>query len=693
MAKKTAKKSTSGLTGGSSTSAGLNYQVDLAIHSALDQISRFLVNPLLKAQIAMEPRVGCHGVTCWDVRTAPPEVVIEAKLKPRKDEIIEWLDRVEEGTTHDDRREFGLLYSRGESPIIRAIATLCRISREVGGDEKQFRILVDHEKSPEIDLSLKHVRAQPRLTFQRVHVRPFEVASLQHDIVLVLRFLTHQSQRQSLYNFLFTTFHKGLEKRLTFEIPELVAEIKSLGIELLAPPTFEEQSLSEIARDAVCILQSCDVAVSESTLASALGIDINSLRQELTPYVTSRLMVNDEGTWRMVRLGSSFSHPQSSTIIGNALLQILEFIVANKTGPLGWSQVPNAIALGKLCELSHSDLVASLFRKLDKLLKRSGNKRLVLEVANLSICAARRGQTRLHREGEAVALICGKSWVYQRIDRLPAARAEGEMSLELGKQLGWDRNTAFCLKCLGRLCRMEAERLRDNPGGRHDLLNKSISYLKEAIDFFPLISELSPSDRDSEVGDCYSLLGRTYLVAGALPLARDAAKEAQRRLSDETSKDFADLQILHGDLALAGGGSRVDAAAYYEDAIRTAGTADAERSEIAARAWFQLGLANNRDWHFFDRAAEIWEKLDEQKLADRARWESKVRQGLVSDRTRQLMVNESMSVRVEALRLHDDQVKAIAGPNRGRRTDASDKHWQELLVQANQNVAVNHREW
>jgi len=113
---------------------------------------------------------------------------------------------------------------------------------------------------------------------------------------------------------------------------------------------------------------------------------------------------------------------------------------------LGRRQVPNAIALAKACESHAPELMAGLFWALDKALKQTGNKRLVLEIGERSIAAAKRCKSETAVKGKAVALICGLSWALQRIGRLNEARAAGEMSLELGEALRWDRNTAFCYK-------------------------------------------------------------------------------------------------------------------------------------------------------------------------------------------------------------------------------------------------------
>jgi hypothetical protein len=125
---------------------------------------------------------------------------------------------------------------------------------------------------------------------------------------------------------------------------------------------------------------------------------------------------------------------------------------------------------------THPRRVAQVFRLLDKLLKRHGNKRLVFEIADLSINAAQRAiRDEEVIQGEAVALICGRSRVLQRISRLAEARVAAEKSLQLGQDIGWDRNTAYCKKCIGRLYRLEAE--REQGERRTALLTQSIGFL------------------------------------------------------------------------------------------------------------------------------------------------------------------------------------------------------------------------
>ena len=139
-----------------------------------------------------------------------------------------------------------------------------------------------------------------------------------------------------------------------------------------------------------------------------------------------------------------------------------------------------------------------------------------------------------------LALICGQSWVLQRVNKLENAEAAALESLALGKKLPWPRNTAFCSKCLGRLCRLQAEAADDAPT-REKYLARSEGYLVDAIAEF---EGLAASDRHAEIGDCQSLFGRTLLVANRLEDAQVAARKAESLLSASDGKDYQDLQIL-----------------------------------------------------------------------------------------------------------------------------------------------------
>ncbi len=693
MAQKRPKKThpRSGAVGGPATGAGLDYQVDFATFQALDRISRALVNPIEDGEISIEPRVVAPaGITCWDVRVAPPDTLTEAKLKPKREEIVEWLDRVERGANQGGDRCFQLFYGRGAPPVLSAIERLCRIAVEADGDHAKFTSLVALERTSAFDLVLSHLKTDPHRSLLRLQITPFDPAALHRDIQLLLRVLVREPHRDRLYNLLFTKFHKGLEGRLTFRVRDLLAEAKSAGIDFFPPPTFEPEKLEPVLLGAFFILQSCEIGLPEEILAAGLDCTVGDLNACLSRNLGCKLLAHHDGLWAVTPFQPRLLRHHGAALFDRVVRHLLEFIRANRKNPAGWRQVPNVIALAKLCQTEYPEPVASLFGILDKLLKRTGNKRLVLEVSNLSLAAAHQvHRTEALAKGEAVALVCGRSWVYQRVGRLQEARAEGEKSLKLGREIGWDRNTAFCLKCIGRIFRMEAEQAGQDASAAKQLIQSSIEYLTQAVAFFPLVTELHENDRTAEVGDCYSLLGRTYLVACDARKAKAAAVEAVHHITDTTSKDYADLQILLGDLEFT---DKTAAVHYYDEAIRMAGTADAERSEIAARAWFQKGLAT-RSSSCFDNAAKIWDQLEEDDNADKARWEAMLATGRVSSGTAAVLGKESPSVRIEAIRLHEAQLANLGRGSRGRRSEPDKNYWSELLPDARKNVAIRRREW
>jgi tetratricopeptide (TPR) repeat protein len=692
-----AQRAQSGAVGGPSTGAGMNYQVDFAVFQSLEKISEALVNPFEQAIITMEPRVlTAHLglITNWDVRVSPPDTVTEAKLRPKRDEIIEWLDRVEQGGKQCGDRHFQLFYGRGAAPLLNAIERLCRIATETGGNGEAFRSLVQIERTPEVDTVLEHLPSEPHRSLSRSRVVPFDPNGLSLDIQFRLRHLLPQQDQRRLYDLLFSKFHKGIERRVTFKVRDLIAEAERAGIEFCPPPPFELRGLDPLVSGAIAVLQESEIGLPPVALAAGLNCTVDNMNGRLSQYVESGLILRDGDLWALAPfMHRRAVHARDSNCIGRALNQLLDFIKENKRNVGGRSQVRNAIALAKVCQVDHAELVSSLLKRLDKLLKQTGNKRLVLEVANLSIVAARRTspRTEMQAKGEAVALVCGRSWVNQRVNLLGEARAEAEESLRLGQDLDWDRNTAFCLKCIGRIFRMEAEQNYRDEIRFGKCLESSVDFLQRAIEMFPKVTELNEIERISEVGDCFSLLGRTYLIAGQTSRAADAAREAIDRITDHESKDFADLEILLGDLALARG-DQAAAESHFDCAIQVAGTSDAERSEIAARARFQKGVLTGKS-EYFDKAAEIWDRLEEPHNADRAKWQSIVANKRVPTSAASLLEGEPPSVRVEVLRLHNAALAGMPGGFRGRRSEPDRNYWKPLIAEARKAIAVRNIHW
>ena len=131
---------------------------------------------------------------------------------------------------------------------------------------------------------------------------------------------------------------------------------------------------------------------------------------------------------------------------------------------------------------------------------------------------------------------------------------------------------------------------------------------------------------------------------------------------------------------------------FYDKAIVAAGTDDAERPEIAARAHFQKGLLARSSTEM-DRAAQIWAELDEDHNADEARWQSMKLSNRIPSGAEAILNAESSSVRVEALRLHAARLETLGRKFRGRRSEPDKNYWKDIVIEAKKNVAVRHLEW
>ena len=419
--------------------------------------------------------------------------------------------------------------------------------------------------------------------------------------------------------------------------------------------------------DIAALLRLCPDPLPLTIVARVVGQQATEIPTTLQRLVQTSALEVRNGTVQLNDRSSDDIPAPSGVLVGTALEAALDFVEnhrnANRRG-----QLLNVVTLMQAANIeANSAQTSRTFRIIQSWLKSSGDKHLVLEVARRSIEASRvsphegdqvRGRQQV--EDEAVAAICGVSWVYQRTGRLSEALAEAERSLALGQALNppWDRNTAFCYKCLGRLKRMQSEDAQETQH-RTKLLNDSVELLLKAI------GEFTKLGLETEAGDCYSLLARTYLVAGDRGAARDAVREAEERLIDPTNKDYLDLQIVKGDLMLHA--SRRTAEGIYteilpgarsgaEEALTTAGVDDAQKSEIMARAYLQrgrvraaLGDATNAQVDF-EQAAKIWDDLED-PAADSAYWEIERNASWIDRETRPVLMRESVGVRVRAARI------------------------------------------
>lgn len=372
----------------------------------------------------------------------------------------------------------------------------------------------------------------------------------------------------------------------------------------------------------------------------------------------------------------------------------LRFVESHKHEQVALDRIPSIVALARECSTTDPEAVAFVFRRLDKFLKCLGDRRLVLEVAELSIKNARSCPKPRKPEvvdAEAQALICGISWVHQRLGRLDMARVAAEESLRLGEKVKSGVNTSYCTKCIGRLCRMEAEATQDQ---RHKeaKLHESVARLEQAVDLFSQLDRYGPMH--PEVGDCYCLLGRTYLVAKNFSKAEEAIRKAYERITEKDGKDYLDLTLLSADLEAERGNKR-DASNYYDQALCLPVTTDPEITEMRARGHFKRGrnrvaLKDAEGAKLdFQEAARIWQSLGEIESAKDAEWEEILLSEKLQSDVLTLLGGEEPWVRVEAIKLYKQRVASVNGGGKrvAQRADPGREYWRRLVDEAKARTA------
>ena len=413
------RKVESGATGGSAVGAGVTYQVNCAIFLALEKISEVLAEPTEERHLTIEPRVISGGtVTRWDISVDCPEAVIEAKLNPTRADVLEWLDRINEGSGQSGERHFRLMYGHGGSSLIRSIDRLRNIAVEAGGNRDKLdartALLQETRGTKEV---LTRLTFSPETILRRIALDPFDDASLRRDIRLALGHLVESGAPQALYDLLFREFQTAMAERKTYRISELIACANTCGITFRPVRPLGARELPPILRAAFFILQTCKSGLPVELLADIVALPGDELLRSLNPYIDRCVVAHDHGTLRLSSLLSPIQHEDGASVLARAFEHVLSSIGQHKGSEAPRFQIPNVIALAKACQRAVPERICRLFLILDKPLKQLGNKKLVLEVAEMAIENSRRASPRTHEtaEAEAHALICGTSWVYQRI--------------------------------------------------------------------------------------------------------------------------------------------------------------------------------------------------------------------------------------------------------------------------------------
>jgi tetratricopeptide (TPR) repeat protein len=674
----------------------MNYQINYAVFKSLDLMSRALSAPHKPWAVRLEPRAVSGGsLTRWDIGIEPPEKFAEAKLNPRRQEILEWLAHVQEAGASYPQREFRLVYNEGGGPILIALNHLIRIGQEARNGT-HFEELLRGEPIKDSGEIATLLGAEAFGLLRRTKLKNIPENVLESNISLRARLLAGDKGGKRLVEFLFNKLAKAVPQRATLPVNELIDEATKEGIILQPPPDFDPRDLSAEAADALYVLRSCRTGLPIEVVAEAVGCGREQIEQQLAPLVGG-VLVSDDGLWSAGPVPGRITRHDGQSVICRALDSLLRFVDRHKKDPVAITQIQNAADLAKQCGDAHPETVAVVFPILDKVLKRLGSKQLVLDMARLSVDASRRAQHRDQKilEAEAQSLICGVAWVYQRVGRLEKARVAAEESQKLAKMVSMDVNLAFCVKCLGRLCRMEAEAVSAGPQ-RDAKIHESIALLEEAIDRFSQLTRFGPTD--PEVGDCYSLLGRTYLEAGQLSKAEGAIRKAYELITDRDSKDYLDLVILSGDLEVAKS-DKSAAASYYDQALNLPPSRDPEITEMRARAHLKRGRNNvaRRETEAakkdFATAVEIWEKLGEREFSAEAEWEHIRLNGNLPHDALQQLEREPSNIRVAAVAIHKERLAPYEGRRVAQRARFDRNYWKERIKEAGLRVASKVVEW
>ena len=440
----------------------------------------------------------------------------------------------------------------------------------------------------------------------------------------------------------------------------------------------------------VALLGLCRDPVPLEVVARGVGQPAKEADTTIERLVTTNVVIVEDGSARLVDPSAQGIPDISDEVAGSALGAMLDF-VEHKHRNHSRAQMMNAVALARAVNIRMASVhVSRSFQVLQSLLKSSGNKHLVLDVARRSIEASQlvpaRGSEQV--KDEAVAAICGVSWVYQRTGRLAEAFVQAEHSLELGRDIRWDQNTAFCQKCLGRLKRMESEAVQDGQQ-RATLLEDSVTLLRDAINKFAKLK------LEVEVGDCYSLLARTYLMAGKRKAARDAIREAHQRLVEPTTKDYLDLRIVEGDLIAHS--NRRSAESVYTQLLAMSDDDDAQKSEIFARAYLHRGKVRAalgeeaKALADFKQAAKIWDTLGD-PAADFAHWEIERTASWVDRDAKRLLQNQPVGVRVRVAQMVRDGA-AERQTARSQRARLPEIYLRALITKAREQLTIERPAW
>lgn len=688
-----------GRRGGPGTYAGANYQTLVGVEESVHLLGALTVHPWHAASLSTEPRhQGTNGQVGYDIGLAGSKRRLEVKRSPTRDDVRDFVRTVaDDPNVGDGATTYEFVHARGSAAVsdLQRIVDLANEAPDGPAFRSRYTELTPEQRELGAPLG-----ADGWATFRQIRACYRPVEQVKMTVEWITDRMYGEGSAQAVRDRLAVRFAEAAERRTTLQIAELSDEIAQMGGEPRLAPVADVTGLPAHVQAALAVLTAIDAPLPRTILASVLDVD-EPMLADLDGFVATAEVAGVPAVLLSRPIGA-VSTSRGRSLLADVLRLLLGVASDRSQRALAATQVRNIARLAELLLDDDPELVADAYRRAEKLFKTRGNLQLAFSAARVSLRASERppsGRSDVTDEqlrARAQTLICGESWVLQRIGELDDAERVARASLELGEHLGWGRNTAFCLKCRGRLARMRAEQ-SDDAGQAAALLTESEELLLEAVNAFATSPEFGPDH--PEVGDCRSLLARTLLVAGR---RRDAWREllqAQELLAGEAGqKDWADALILEAELSFHDGED--DAAVRRIDEALEAFPAsmDSDATEITARALALRGrvqISRDRTAAASDlhRSADLYEELEDYRRADEQRWGAWTAAGDVPTELEPHLEHESISVRVAAVRALERELAASSQRAVGQRRGLTPARGRQIVIDARLDADRRARRW
>ena len=425
----------SGATGGPSAARGLRYQIYYGIHTALELFAHAFTAPHLNFTVTLEPRTDGHqGLARWDVSAAPPLRVAELKLAPSRKDVDEWLNRIASSADGNEDTRFLLVFGNTSTPILSTVSTLRRLALEAGSDTRRFAALVAAEQVRDAQDVLATFGGDALSYLRRVELLNMPANILEDNVALRARVLAGRDANR-LVQFLEQRLMQACSDRSTIAIRDLLQQCSDAGIAVTVPAEVHIDNLSASIAGALVLLQDCSSGLPLRVLAEAAHSTEPDLKVELDVLQRDGLVIQEGDLWHLgIPPLTRWTVPTVRELFADGVRSLVRYIKEFESTAAGRVLVNDAVSLTRRCYEVNPKATVQVFRGLEKLLKRIGNKHLVLELAQLIIAAAKLPPRDIDdARAQAQAIICGESWVMQRTGRLDEARALAQRSLSFGE--------------------------------------------------------------------------------------------------------------------------------------------------------------------------------------------------------------------------------------------------------------------